>query len=94
VQGRCDVIGCCGDGALIISAVPASETGAANGLNTLMRSIGTSVSSAVIGLRRGGIGPRHRRVRATARRTSTRCSAGGGSRGRGAGAPAGRPPGP
>ncbi|MEU4032874.1 MFS transporter [Streptomyces collinus] len=36
--------------ALIISAVPASETGAANGLNTLMRSIGTSVSSAVIGM--------------------------------------------
>jgi hypothetical protein len=30
--------------------VPASETGAANGLNTLMRSIGTSVSSAVIGM--------------------------------------------
>ncbi|MFD5566563.1 MFS transporter [Streptomyces cadmiisoli] len=36
--------------ALIIGAVPASETGAANGLNTLMRSIGTSVSSAVIGM--------------------------------------------
>ncbi|MFF4013927.1 MFS transporter [Streptomyces sp. NPDC001843] len=36
--------------ALIVSAVPASETGAANGLNTLMRSIGTSVSSAVIGM--------------------------------------------
>ncbi|WP_344006261.1 MFS transporter [Streptomyces thermocarboxydovorans] len=35
--------------ALINAAVPASETGAANGLNTLMRSIGTSVSSAVIG---------------------------------------------
>ncbi|MGA5349077.1 MFS transporter [Streptomyces griseoincarnatus] len=35
--------------ALIVGAVPASETGAANGLNTLMRSIGTSVSSAVIG---------------------------------------------
>lgn len=35
--------------ALITSAVPASETGAANGLNTLMRSIGTSVSSAAIG---------------------------------------------
>ncbi|MEV7283688.1 MFS transporter [Streptomyces sp. NPDC093252] len=36
--------------ALIIGAVPAEETGAANGLNTLMRSIGTSVSSAVIGM--------------------------------------------
>ncbi|WP_217252428.1 MFS transporter [Streptomyces sp. AC602_WCS936] len=36
--------------ALIIGAVPASETGAANGLNTLMRSFGTSVSSAVIGM--------------------------------------------
>ncbi len=36
--------------ALIIGAVPASETGAANGLNTLMRSVGTSVSSAVIGM--------------------------------------------
>lgn len=36
--------------ALIIGSVPASETGAANGLNTLMRSIGTSVSSAVIGM--------------------------------------------
>ncbi|MFD1544303.1 MFS transporter [Nonomuraea guangzhouensis] len=34
--------------ALIMSAVPASETGAANGLNALMRSIGTSTSSAVI----------------------------------------------
>jgi MFS family permease len=36
--------------ALIIGAVDASETSAANGLNTLMRSIGTSVSSAVIGM--------------------------------------------
>jgi MFS family permease len=36
--------------ALIVGAVPASETGAATGLNTLMRSIGTSVSSAVIGM--------------------------------------------
>ncbi|WP_406482587.1 MFS transporter [Streptomyces platensis] len=36
--------------ALIIGAVDAAETGAANGLNTLMRSIGTSVSSAVIGM--------------------------------------------
>ncbi|MBQ0830126.1 MFS transporter [Streptomyces tagetis] len=36
--------------ALITGAVPASETGAANGLNTLMRSIGTSVSSAVVGM--------------------------------------------
>ncbi|MEU0369566.1 MFS transporter [Streptomyces sp. NPDC006283] len=35
---------------LIIGAVDPSETGAANGLNTLMRSIGTSVSSAVIGM--------------------------------------------
>ncbi|MER5745760.1 MFS transporter [Streptomyces sp. NPDC002225] len=36
--------------ALIIGAVDPPETGAANGLNTLMRSIGTSVSSAVIGM--------------------------------------------
>lgn len=36
--------------ALIMGAVPLSETAAANGLNTLMRSIGTSVSSAVIGV--------------------------------------------
>ncbi|GAA4068708.1 hypothetical protein GCM10022214_24620 [Actinomadura miaoliensis] len=35
--------------ALITGAVQASETGAANGLNTLMRSIGSSASSAVIG---------------------------------------------
>lgn len=34
---------------LIMGAVPTSETGAANGVNTLMRSIGTSVSSAVLG---------------------------------------------
>jgi MFS family permease len=36
--------------ALIMGAVPASETGAANSLNTLMRSIGTSVASAVAGV--------------------------------------------
>jgi MFS family permease len=36
--------------ALIMGAVPISETAAANSLNTLMRSIGTSVSSAVAGL--------------------------------------------
>jgi MFS family permease len=36
--------------ALIVGAVDPSETGAANGLNTLMRSIGTSVSSAVVGM--------------------------------------------
>ncbi|WP_329388335.1 MFS transporter [Streptomyces sp. NBC_01716] len=36
--------------ALIVGAVDPSETGAANGLNTLARSIGTSVSSAVIGM--------------------------------------------
>ncbi|MFC5953541.1 MFS transporter [Streptomyces pratens] len=36
--------------ALIVGAVPASDTGAANGLNTLMRSIGTSMSSAVVGM--------------------------------------------
>lgn len=35
---------------LITHAVDPSQTGAANGLNTLMRSIGTSVSSAVIGM--------------------------------------------
>ncbi|WP_433222216.1 MFS transporter [Microtetraspora malaysiensis] len=36
--------------ALIMSAVPASETAAANGLNSLMRSIGTSSASAVVGV--------------------------------------------
>ncbi|MER8185816.1 MFS transporter [Kitasatospora sp. NPDC094015] len=36
--------------ALIMSAVPASETAAANGLNSLMRAIGTSTSSAVVGV--------------------------------------------
>ncbi|GAB2829244.1 MFS transporter [Actinocorallia aurea] len=35
--------------ALIMSAVPVSETAAANSLNTLMRAVGTSVSSAVAG---------------------------------------------
>jgi MFS family permease len=34
---------------LIMAAVPVSETAAANGLNALMRSIGTSLASAVIG---------------------------------------------
>ncbi|RSN66627.1 MFS transporter [Actinomadura sp. WAC 06369] len=36
--------------ALIVGATPASQTASANGLNTLMRSIGSSVSSAVIGM--------------------------------------------
>lgn len=36
--------------ALVMGAVPISETAAANSLNTLMRSIGTSVSSATAGL--------------------------------------------
>ncbi|SEG99954.1 Major Facilitator Superfamily protein [Nonomuraea solani] len=35
--------------ALIMGAVPVHETAAANGLNALMRSIGTSASSAVVG---------------------------------------------
>ncbi|MEU0542263.1 MFS transporter [Nocardia sp. NPDC005978] len=35
--------------ALIMGAVPQSETAAANSFNTLMRSIGTSISAAVIG---------------------------------------------
>ncbi|WP_246126903.1 MFS transporter [Embleya hyalina] len=35
---------------LIMQAVPIGETGSATGLNTLMRSIGTSTSSAVIGV--------------------------------------------
>ncbi|GHJ34667.1 MFS transporter [Streptomyces sp. TS71-3] len=35
---------------LIMGAVPASETGAANSLNTLMRSIGTSSASAIAGV--------------------------------------------
>lgn len=34
--------------ALIMGAVPVTETGAANGLNSLMRSIGTSTSAAVM----------------------------------------------
>ncbi|MBY4208060.1 MFS transporter [Rhodococcus fascians] len=36
--------------ALILGAVDPAQTGAANGLNALMRSVGTSVSSAVIGV--------------------------------------------
>ncbi|MER8069385.1 MFS transporter [Streptomyces sp. NPDC094034] len=36
--------------ALIMSSVPLSETAAANSFNTLMRSLGTSVGAAVIGL--------------------------------------------
>ncbi|MFE2599430.1 MFS transporter [Streptomyces sp. NPDC059396] len=36
--------------ALIMSAVPQSETAAANGFNALMRSVGTSVSAAVVGV--------------------------------------------
>lgn len=36
--------------ALIMSSVPITETAAANGFNTLMRSLGTSVGSAVIGV--------------------------------------------
>ncbi|WP_330320216.1 MFS transporter [Streptomyces clavifer] len=35
--------------ALIMSSVPASETAAANGFNTLMRALGTSIGAAVIG---------------------------------------------
>lgn len=35
---------------LIMSAVPATETAAANGLNTLMRSLGTSVAAAATGM--------------------------------------------
>ncbi|MEU4167186.1 MFS transporter [Streptomyces sp. NPDC026665] len=36
--------------ALIMSSVPLAETAAANGFNTLMRSLGTSVGAAVIGV--------------------------------------------
>ncbi|MBB2741688.1 UNVERIFIED_ORG: MFS family permease [Microbispora rosea subsp. rosea] len=36
--------------ALIMAAVPRSETAAANSFNTLMRSIGTTVSAAVVGV--------------------------------------------
>ncbi|MEV0096896.1 MFS transporter [Streptomyces sp. NPDC050738] len=36
--------------ALIMSAVPISETAAANGFNTLMRALGTSIGAAVIGV--------------------------------------------
>ncbi|MGP2439281.1 MFS transporter [Streptomyces sp. JW3] len=36
--------------ALIMSAVPLSETAAANGFNALMRSLGTTIGSAVIGV--------------------------------------------
>ncbi|GAA3807939.1 MFS transporter [Cellulomonas soli] len=36
--------------ALIMGSVPRSETGSANSFNTLMRSIGTSVSAAIVGV--------------------------------------------
>ena len=36
--------------ALIMSSVPQSETAAANGFNTLMRSLGTSIGAAVMGV--------------------------------------------
>lgn len=36
--------------AVIISAVPLSETAAANGFNALMRSLGTTSASAVLGV--------------------------------------------
>lgn len=36
--------------ALIMGSVPASETGSANAFNTLMRSIGTTVAGAVVGV--------------------------------------------
>jgi hypothetical protein len=36
--------------ALIMAAVPLSESAAANSLNTLMRSVGTSTAAAVIGV--------------------------------------------
>ncbi|MFS0691545.1 MFS transporter [Streptomyces nitrosporeus] len=36
--------------ALIMSSVPLNETAAANGFNTLMRSLGTSIGAAVIGV--------------------------------------------
>ncbi|MDN3353708.1 MFS transporter [Actinomadura sp. DC4] len=36
--------------ALIMGAVPLSETASANGLNSLMRSVGISISSAVVGV--------------------------------------------
>lgn len=40
---------------LILAAVPITETAAANGLNTLMRSIGTSASSAVMAMLLGSM---------------------------------------
>ncbi|MFJ8958305.1 MFS transporter [Lentzea sp. NPDC102401] len=43
--------------ALIMGAVPTSETAAANSLNALMRAIGTSVSSAVAGVVLTQVGP-------------------------------------
>ena len=36
--------------ALIMGVVPKSETGSANSFNTLMRSVGTSVSAVVVGV--------------------------------------------
>lgn len=36
--------------ALVMSSVPQSETAAANGFNTLMRSLGTSIGAAVMGV--------------------------------------------
>ncbi|MFJ4851097.1 MULTISPECIES: hypothetical protein [unclassified Streptomyces] len=35
---------------LVMTAVPATQTASANGLNTLMRSLGTSSSGAVLGM--------------------------------------------
>jgi MFS family permease len=40
---------------LIMAAVPVTETASANGLNTLLRAIGTSVSSATVGVVLGSL---------------------------------------
>lgn len=36
--------------ALIMSVVPVTQTGEANGVNALMRSVGTSLATAVVGM--------------------------------------------
>lgn len=41
--------------ALIMSAVPKSKSGAANGINTLMRAFGTTTASAVVGATLAGV---------------------------------------
>ena len=43
-------LGCAAMPALIMGAAPLTETGAANGMNALMRSVGSSAAAAVMGM--------------------------------------------